>query len=227
MQPSYSPPNTSYQNPTDPPGLPAVEPDQPRVSRSDGREGFKNIASTILILLAAPLIALALTAFVFQSYEVEGQSMETTLQNQDRLIVLKAERTWALLTGKTYIPERGDIIVFSKDGSVEFGENREKQLIKRVIGLPGERVVVHGGIMTVYNAQNPGGFVPDETLPYGNVITTTSGNVDLTVPPGEVFVVGDNRGNSLDSRAFGTVESEDIVGTLYLRILPVSGARRF
>jgi signal peptidase I len=217
------------------PHLPQLppEPELPsKGSGSDGppepqNEGLRSIASTLLILIAAPLIALALTAFVFQSYEVDGPSMETTLDNRDRLIVLKAPVTVAKLSRDPYIPERGEIIVFTKPGTLQFGEDGEKQLIKRVIGLPGERVVVNDGSVTVFNSEHPEGFQPDRTLPYGDIIGRTPGRVDITLPPNEVFVMGDNRTNSLDSRAFGSVESKDIVGTLAMRILPLSKAQRF
>lgn len=191
-------------------------------------EGLKSVLSTLLILLIAPILAIGITAFVFQSYEVDGPSMEPTLQTHNRLIIWKAGRTWAKITKDEYIPERGTIVVFVKRGMYDFNTDKEKQLIKRVIGLPGERVVVKSGTMTVYNNENPNGFNPDETLDYGKEIKeSTGGDVDVTVGAGEIFVVGDNRDNSLDSRSFGPVPAEDIVGTLSLRILPLSEAQRF
>lgn len=206
---------------------PAVEP--PEVMPTPVKHSrLKGVLSTLAILLIAPLLAVFITAFVFQSYQVDGQSMETTLQNNDRLIIWKLSRTWARLTHKDYTPSRGDVIVFVKKGLYEDGSGKEKQLIKRVIGLPGERVVVKDGIMKVYNKENPEGFSPDATLPYGKVIQgTTDGNVDVTIGAGEVFVCGDNRGNSLDSRYFGPIPEEDIVGKLAARILPINNAEKF
>jgi len=195
-----------------------------KLPRSDG---IKSVLSTIVILLIAPILALAITAFLFQSYEVSGPSMQSTLQDHDRLIIWKAPKTLARITGHDYIPHRGDVIVFVKKGLYDFDANKEKQLIKRVIGLPGERVVVKDNVMTVYNKANPNGFQPDKTLPYGRVITETPGNVDLTVPAGEVFVSGDNRTNSLDSRYFGTIPSKDIIGKLIVRVLPANQAKTF
>lgn len=185
------------------------------------RDGLKSIISTILLIVAAPLIALLLINFVFQSYEVDGPSMETTLQNGDRLIVLKTGKTWARITGDYYIPKRGEIIVFHKQGLQASNAGEDKQLIKRVIGLPGERIVVREGVITIYNDEFPEGFKPDREGDYRDVIGTTSGNVDLTIPEGEVFVSGDNRDNSLDSRNFGTVSSDEIVGKLAVRIFPL------
>jgi signal peptidase I len=188
---------------------------------------FKGIASTIAILLIAPILALTITAYVFQSYEVDGPSMQTTLANHDRLIIWKGARTWSRITGHEYLPNRGDVVVFIKKGLYENDGNKEKQLIKRVIALPGERVTINGGKVTVYNTAHPDGFIPDATLPYGGVINVTEGNIDITVPAGEIFVCGDNRANSLDSRYFGSVPAKDIVGKLVLRILPLGEAKKF
>ncbi len=204
-------------------------PEEPQsvVSSPDTREGARSIVSTILIIILAPLIALLITTFVFQSYEVDGDSMETTLRHQDRLIVLKLPRTIASLTRNPYIPKRGDIIIFKREGTVEFGTGQEKQLIKRVVALPGERVVVENGKLIVYNQDNPQGFSPDDNEAYSQVIGFTPGKVNFTVPENEIFAVGDNRSNSLDSRNFGSVPAKDIVGKLMLRILPIGSAQAF
>jgi signal peptidase I len=187
---------------------------------------FKSVLSTILILLAAPLLAGLLMPVVFQSYEVDGPSMQTTLQNNDRLIVMKLPRTLARLTHHAYIPDRGDIIIFNEPSGAD-ASNTTKQLVKRVIGLPGERVVVKDGQVTVYNGPHPNGFNPDKTLPYGSVIGTTPGNIDLVVPKDQVFVCGDNRTNSFDSRYFGTVPADNIIGKLDLRVYPFSQFKIF
>lgn len=189
---------------------------------------FGGALSTIALLIAAPIIAILLTTFIFQSYEVDGPSMETTLQNQDRLIVWKLPRTISRITNKPYIPHRSDIIVFIERGLFETDNVHNKQLIKRVIGLPGERVVVRDGQITIYNKSHPEGFNPDINHEFSqNIATLTTGNIDLVIPPDEVFVCGDNRTNSLDSRAFGTVPANDIVGRLSLRIFPVSNFKSF
>lgn len=204
-----------------------LPPPPPRTSRNR-REGLKSVLTTIAILLVAPILALAITAFVFQSYEVDGPSMEPTLQTNDRLIVWKVGRTWSRISKKTYIPPRSAIVVFVKRGLYDFNSNREKQLIKRIVGLPGDRVVVKDGQMRVYNSQTPEGFDPDEFIPDDQGVTgEITGDIDITVDAEQIFVVGDHRDNSLDSRSFGTIAAEDIVGTLSARILPLSKAAKY
>jgi signal peptidase I len=220
MSASPNPPQAPVQiTPT----LPDPSPKNPK------GEGLKSVLSTVAILIAAPIIAIALTTFVFQSYEVDGPSMETTLQNHDRLLVLKVPKTIASLTGQDYVPKRGEIIIFKtsavQDGSLDDGS--EKQLVKRVIGVPGDRVVVKGGNLTVYNAEHPEGYNPDSEMELGDSASITPGDVDITVDEGEVFVCGDNRTNSLDSRTIGTIPSKDIIGELIFRIYPLDSARKF
>lgn len=190
-------------------------------------QGLRDTLSIVGVLASALVLAFCLITFVFQSYQVDGPSMQTTLQNSDHLIVWKVQRTLAGITHHAYIPNRGDVIVFSEPGLSDFGQDSGKQLIKRVIGLPGERVVVKDGIVTVYNKDNPDGFQPDKTLPYGKVIVTTPGNVDVTLGESQVFVCGDNRTNSLDSRVFGPVDSKNIIGKLILRVLPLNTVKKF
>lgn len=186
--------------------------------------------STIGILLLAPIIAMVLIAFVFQSYQVDGPSMENTLHNGDRLIVWKLPRTWSRITGHQYVPKRGDIVIVTQTGLASYGDAQDsKQLIKRVIALPGERVVIKDNVITVYNRSNPKGIHPDTSLPYGKggAIPPTSGNIDVTLSKTQLFICGDNRGDSLDSRMFGPIETHQIVGKLVARIAPVSDAERF
>lgn len=208
---------------------PNIEVPESHVGSGKKSSTFRNVISTVAILVAAPLIALMLTAFVFQSYEVDGPSMETTLQNRDRLIVWKVPRTIARLTDNPYVPHRDDVIVFIKRGLFESGgSGQEKQLIKRVIGLPGDRLVVNEGHITIYNTQHPEGYNPDLNHDFTQSIAPlTTGNLDLTIQPGQVFVCGDNRTNSLDSRSFGPISVDDIVGKLVIRIFPLSSFKNY
>lgn len=179
--------------------------------------------SSIKFFIAVLILVSLINGFGLQSYEVFGHSMEPTLQPGDRLIISKFGRTFARISGGTYIPERGDIVVFQDPRG-----SSELQLIKRVIGLSGERIVLEDGRVTIYNQENPDGFEPEQAL--GIDLEHTSGRVDIMVPEGEIFVIGDNRqpGGSLDSRnELGTVPLDAVVGTLVLRIFPLSKARVF
>lgn len=153
--------------------------------------------------------------------------MQTTLFHNDRLLVWKVPKTWSKVTGHDYIPKRGDIVVFTEPALGQYGQDPGKQLIKRVIGLPGERVVVRDHTLTVYNNEHPNGFRPDEELPYGSVIEDTPINGEWEVEEGQVFVAGDNRNNSLDSRTFGPIDVHNIVGKLAIRVLPLNEVKKF
>ena len=227
------PVNEQNVTPTDPTSKPSsptpitnrpIEPSAPKTHR------LRSTLSTVGILLLAPLIAILLTAFVFQSYQVDGPSMQNTLHNNDRLIVWKLPRTWAKITGHQYVPKRGDIVILTESGLANYGDTQDtKQLVKRVIGLPGDHIVIKNSVITVYNSAHPNGFQPDTTLPYGKngAIPATDNNLDVTLSKTQLFVCGDNRGDSLDSRIFGPIETSQIVGKLVARIFPVSQAERF
>jgi signal peptidase I len=189
--------------------------------------GWKDFFSTIAILGAAFVIALLMISFVFRSYQVDGPSMQNTLHNNDKLIIWKVPKTWSDITRHPYIPDRGDIIVFTETGLAQYGQENTKQLIKRVIGLPGDKVVVSNGVYTIYNKQHPNGFDPDKTLPYGKDIPTTSGTLSVTLGPDQLFVSGDNRPDSLDSRDFGPINANQIIGKLVLRVYPLSETKIF
>lgn len=188
------------------------------------KNSWRSTLTTIGFFLLAPLIAVIIAAFVLQSYQVDGASMENTLQHNDRLIVNKLPRTIARVTGNAYIPKRGEIIIFNEPGN-SFG--KPKQLIKRVIGLPGERIIVSGDKITVINSQNPEGFDPDAANLYSIDDKQTNGKLDLTLQSDEIFVAGDNRDNSEDSRYFGPVKARDIIGKLAMRILPLNKIDNF
>jgi signal peptidase I len=196
--------------------------------------GWRDLLSTLGILVTALVVALLMITFVFRSYQVDGPSMENTLQNNDKLIIWKVPRTWADITHHQYVPKRGDIIIFTESGLSQFGQTDTKQLIKRVIGLPGDRVVVSNGVYTIYNKQHPNGFDPDKTLPYfdyGKNVPITTGSIDLTrgitLGPNQLFVSGDNRPDSLDSRAFGPINTNQVIGQLIIRVFPINTAKLF
>jgi signal peptidase I len=173
-----------------------------RGGRGKEHSAWFDFFSTVGILITALLVAFLLITFVFRSYEVDGPSMQNTLHNDDKLIIWKVPRTWARITGHEYVPKRGDIIVFTESGLAAYGQANTKQLIKRVIGLPGDRVVVSNGVYTIYN-------------------------IDITLGPDQLFVSGDNRPDSLDSRSFGPINANQVIGQLLVRVFPLNDAKVF
>lgn len=188
--------------------------------------GLRDVVSFVVILALAAILAWAIIAFVFESYQVDGPSMQNTLHNNDRLIVWKLPRTWARITGHAYIPARGDIIIFQEPGA-ELGGTATKNLVKRVVGLPGDRVVVKNGNVTIYNSQHPNGWSPARNFDGPDGHPLTAGNQSWTLKKNQVFVMGDNRPDSFDSRDFGPINASQIVGKLILRDWPISNIKVF
>lgn len=221
-----STPNTSEPPETKSLGLEADEPSSPPESEDSSEPKQKKeggILSFIATLIIAFILVQVINLFFFQSYKVFGSSMFPTLHDGDRLIISKIGKTTSKIRGADYQPKRGDIIVFIDP------KRSDLQLIKRVIGLPGERVIVKDGKLTVFNTEHPQGFNPDDA-DYGKDLPKTSGSNDVSIPKGELFVSGDNRegSNSLDSRnELGTVPERLVIGTLKVRIWPFDGAKFF
>jgi signal peptidase I len=154
-------------------------------------------------LIPALIIVFVINAFVAQATRVEGDSMIPTLHNNERLIIEK-------ISYRLHLPSRGDIIV------IEPPQKGTEPLIKRVIRLPGETIAVHDGQV----------FINDSALSEPYLATKTNGSMSaLLVPEGYVFVMGDNRNASNDSRAFGPVPTQDIIDKAWLRYWPLATAQ--
>jgi signal peptidase I len=223
--------HTSGHNPVDP-AVTTFDRDEPPTSSGHSNDNksqnARDILSIIGVLAAALVLAFGLISFVFQSYQVDGPSMQSTLETSDHLIVWKVPKTISKITHHAYIPHRADIVVFNEPNLGICGQSSDKQLIKRVIGLPGERVVYKGTDVTVYNQQNPQGFNPDKTMGYGDkLINNNASNIDVTLGNNELFLSGDHRDNSCDSRSFGPVAASDIIGKLVVRVLPLNTFKLF
>jgi len=200
----------------------------------------------VLIILGT----MFLNTYIYRSYNVVGGSMENTLHQDDRVIVNRAAVSWAHFTGSEYVPERGQIIVFLNEDEEKVAEYKaqgvehpltcsvpsnvsDQYIIKRVIAFPGERVTVKDGVMTIYNEENPDGMVYDNEWRVSETDGPkehTSGEVDITVPEGELFVSGDNRegSNSWDSRnGLGTIPYCRIIGPVIMRLFPLDKIRTF
>ena len=185
--------------------------------------------SLVIFVIGVVIGTVLLNAFVFQTFNVEGASMETTMYTGDRLIVNRLPVTMSKLQNKNYTPKRGQIIVF-KNPNYNASLGKDEYIVKRVIAFAGERVTVKNGTTTVYNKENPNGFNPDSTVNKNEPGQPTSGNVDTVVPKGTIFVMGDHRqGNySCDSRnCMGSIPLYDIVGPVGLRIFPFTKIRGF
>ena len=212
---------------------------------------LKDLLSLALFIGAIVLGTLFLNTFIYRSYNVVGSSMENTLHGDDRVIVNRAAVSWSHFTGNEYVPERGQIIVFLNEDVEKVAEYKkqgasnpmtctvpsnvnDQYIIKRVIAFPGERVVVKNGEMKIYpDAESTEGIVYDtewRTSDTDGPKEYTSGEVDLVVPEGELFVSGDNRegSNSWDSRnGLGTIPFCRIVGPVIMRLFPLDKIRLF
>jgi signal peptidase I len=186
---------------------------------------IKDILNFGLFILLVTVGTILINTFVFRSFSVLGPSMETTFFTGDRLIANRLPITLAQIQNKDYVPNRGEIIVFKNPRFVD-GEPDE-YIVKRAIAFPGERVTVTSGVLKIYNDEHPEGYEPDSTFPGpGKPGSPSSGEVDMVVPDGTVFVAGDHRRGSCsyDSRSgLGTIPYFDIIGPLGLRIWPLPG----
>ncbi len=176
------------------------------------------IAKTILIAAA---VVIFINTFIFQAYYVSGTSMNPTYQDKDYLLVNKFPSSMRnilkLFGNKSDLGlQRGEVIIFHPP------ENPEIFYVKRIIGLPGDRVVLKDGVYTIYNKDNPNGLVLKE--PYTDPQYKTEGTIDEVVLPGNVFVTGDNRspGGSYDSRAWGQLQQDKIIGNAFFRLIPLN-----
>ncbi len=174
------------------------------------------------VLLALSL-ALIVRFFIAAPYVVSGASMEPTFDNWDYLITDR-------LSYEITEPERGDVIVFCLPGSGEcsFAKRLLRQewggprtLIKRVIGLPGETVSVDGATVRITNTENPTGFVLDEPYLASENIGGPTGT-ETQLGNNEYFVLGDNRRVSSDSRVWGVLPKENIIGHVLVRLFPLN-----
>ena len=159
----------------------------------------------------AILIVFPIRFFIAQPFIVSGASMEPTFENGQYLIVDE-------ITYRVEEPKRGDVIIF------RYPRDQSKFFIKRIIALPGETIQIDGKKMIVHNAARPDGFVLDE--PY---VSKMSKPAFLTqqLKNDEYFVLGDNRDESSDSRTWGVLKRDLIVGRAFLRLLPIGDAAVF
>jgi signal peptidase I len=167
---------------------------------------FKEILQTVILAL---LVVLPIRLFIFQPFIVKGQSMEPNFEDGDYLIIDE-------ITYRFREPKRGEVVVFKNP------MNERQRFIKRIVGLPGETIEVVDGKIFILNGEKK---VLDESS-YLN-FSFTSGNFHITLGKDEFFVLGDNRQFSLDSRRFGPIKREEIVGRVLLRLWPIYSFAKF
>lgn len=173
-------------------------------------EKEESVWDIIRFTIIALAIVVPIRMFVAQPFIVSGDSMYPTFHNSEYLIVDE-------LTYRLADPKRSDVIIF------RYPNNPSRFFIKRVIGLPGETVTVKNNTVTIANAEHPEGFVLDETY----LDVEVSGDQSTILKENEYFVMGDNRPASSDSRVWGPLPKNMIVGRAFLRILPVKKAVLF
>lgn len=194
---------------------------------SYGVGGF--LLELIKIVFWAFLIIAPVRIFLFQPFFVQGASMEPNFENNQYLIINEFgyKKTEVGVPGKSFFSiepfkklERGEVIVF------RYPKNRSQFFIKRIIGLPGEKIEIKDSRITIYNSENPDGFMLDEKN-YLSESTRTSGDLVTQLNENEYFVMGDNRMFSSDSRYWGPVASSDIIGRVLLRAWPLDNLTFF
>jgi len=166
------------------------------------------IVQVVAISLA---IIIPIRYFLIQPFYVRGASMEPNFYDHEYLIIDE-------VSYRLGDPERGDIIVF------KYPSDTKQYFIKRIVGLPDETVEVRNGNVFVYNEDYPEGLALEEEYLDG---VTTAGQKKVKLRSDEYYVLGDNRNSSLDSRSFGPVNEDYIVGRVWFRGWPVTKIKFF
>ncbi|MCC6199135.1 signal peptidase I [Candidatus Nomurabacteria bacterium] len=166
----------------------------------------KDFFANLLYLVLAVALALLVQTFLIRPFIVSGNSMDPIIENKEYLIINE-------ISYRFREPQRGEVVVFRAP------PEPDKYYIKRVIGLPGETVLLRGTTVTIKNAAHPDGFTLDE--PY-LTHDHQSNSLTVTVPEGSYFVMGDNRDASYDSRGWGPLPKTNIKGFALLRLFPFS-----
>lgn len=165
------------------------------------------IRDTIKFVLIILLIVIPVRVFVAQPFIVNGASMDPTFEHGEYLIVDQ-------LSYRFKEPKRGDVIVF------KYPNDQRQFFIKRVVGLPGEKIEISRTSVTIYNNSFPNGKILEE--PYIERVTNRQREQTFQLNETEYFVLGDNRLESSDSRSWGALERSLIVGRPLMRLLPPS-----
>jgi signal peptidase I len=194
--------------PLEPASVDVVTEDSPEAKRRKRRRSTRSwIIEWGAIIVVAILVAFVVRTYVVQTFYIPSGSMEPTLQVGDRILVSKLSTEF----GSVHI---GDILVFKRPPKENCGGAPVPFLVKRVIGLPGDHLTSKGNTIYV------NGKVLHQTWSYYNPVSPAIGNV--VVPKNTYFMMGDNHGDSCDSRYWGPLPANLVVGKAVLRIWPLS-----
>ncbi|MCX6800230.1 MAG: signal peptidase I [Candidatus Falkowbacteria bacterium] len=175
---------------------------------------FEYIFELIKVVLISLIIIIPIRYFLVQPFYVKGASMEPNFYDHEYLIIDE-------IGYRFNAPSRGDIIVF------RYPLNPQEYFIKRVIGLPGEKIQIKDGGVKIFNKQNPEGFILNEDYLKLGVKTNSLSEDIIDLKEDEYYVLGDNRTSSKDSRSFGSVDKSYFVGRVMLRGWPFDRAKLF
>ncbi|MFC1613217.1 signal peptidase I [Patescibacteria group bacterium] len=170
------------------------------------RSSISFIADLIKTVIISLAIILPVRYFVIQPFYVKGASMEPNFHENEYLIVNE-------LVYRLKDPMRGDIIIFKNP------RNQKEYFIKRILGLPNETIKIYDHKIQIYNSSHQDGIIIEE--PYLSSDEITTGNEIIELKENQYYVMGDNRNKSLDSRNFGPIKKESIIGKVFLRGWPL------
>lgn len=180
---------------------------------SFGRSTLDFIAEVVKVVVISLAIIIPTRYFLIQPFYVKGASMEPNFHNHEYLIIDE-------ISYRFREPERGETVVF------KYPRDPNQYFIKRIVGLPGEKVQIDQGKVIIYNEENPDGALLDESL-YLQTLVKTVGNLVVELGDDQYYLLGDNRNASLDSRNFGPVEDDLIIGRTWIRGWPINRITMF
>jgi signal peptidase I len=186
---------------------------EPRPDRTSRHSGMRSAIEWVVVIVGAVLVATVIRMFVIQAFYIPSESMVPTLEKNDRVLVNK-------LSYRLHDVNRGDIVVFERPEGA--GGSDVKDLIKRVVGLENEQIVIENNTVYIDGQALDEPYLPEGTITSSSDGVTCTRQSPCTVPEDHVFVMGDNRTNSQDSRyvQVGPIPEDDIVGRAFVIIWP-------
>jgi signal peptidase I len=192
---------------------------EPQPSESTNGQGLQLIREWVTVLVVALVIAITVRSLILQQFYISGPSMETTMFQDNRVLVNK-------LSYRLHDIYRGDVVVFDRvtvDGEVV----QHDDLIKRVIGLSGETISIKDCQVFIDGKLLPEPYLNDYDLAQSSLDDRCRVPLmeETLIPENHLFVMGDNRPQSFDSRMFGSIEQNLVVGRAFVTIWPLAAAR--